>query len=191
MIGYYCHTHGIEGHHINGIPDAYKLCSQAKCFVNTMMEKFGKIEDPLSNGSITRLWIKLDTRSDTLKEHLSKYFKLVELCQTMILGSIEDERIFSLVSFLKSKLRNRLDNNLVSCARLYISNYDINKFPYERALALWTSICSRRGGSNMIDSLKDFDSENELDDEDSIDKSSILSFNHLSDLEYETNTWNF
>ena len=43
----------------------------------------------------------------------------------------------------------------------------------------------------MIDSLKDFDSENELDDEDSIDKSSSLSFNHLSDLEDETNTWNF
>ena len=43
----------------------------------------------------------------------------------------------------------------------------------------------------MIDSLKDFDSENELDDEDSIDKSSSLSFNHLSDLEDEKNTWNF
>ena len=43
----------------------------------------------------------------------------------------------------------------------------------------------------MIDSLKDFDSENELDDEDSIDKSSSLYFNHLSDLEDQTNTWNF
>ena len=190
MIGYYCHTHVIEGHHINGILDADKLRSQAKCFVNTMMYQFGKVEDPLSNGSITRLWTNL-YRSHTLKEHMSEYFKLVDLCQTMILGSIEDERILSLVSFLKSKLRNRMDNNIVSCVRLYISNYDINNFPYERALALWTSECSRRGGSNMIDSLKDFDSENELDDEDSIDKSSILSFNHLSDLEDETNTWNF
>ena len=82
----------------NGILDADKLRSQAKCFVNTMMEQFGKLEDPLSNGSITRLWTKLD-RSDTLKEHLSQYFKLVDLCQTMILGSIDDERIFSLVFF--------------------------------------------------------------------------------------------
>ena len=190
MIDYYCHTHVIEGNHINGIIDADNLRSQAKCFVNTMMEQFGKLEDPLSNGFITRLWTKLD-RSDTLKEHMSEYFKLVDLCQTMILGSIEDERIFSLVYFLKSKLRNRLDNNPVPCVRLYISNYDINNFPSKRALALWTSECSRRGGSSMIDSLKDFDLENELDDEDSIDKSSSLSFNHLSDLEDETNTWNF
>ena len=43
----------------------------------------------------------------------------------------------------------------------------------------------------MIDSLKDFDSENELGDEDSIDKSSSLYFNHLSDLEEQTNTLNF
>ena len=84
-----------------------------------------------------------------------------------------------------------MDNNIVSYVHLYISNYDVNNFPYERALALWKSECSRKGGSNRIDSLKDFDSENELDDEDSIDKSSSLSFNHLSDLEDETNTWNF
>ena len=47
LIGYYCHTHAIEGHHINGILDVDKLRSQAKCFVNTMMEQFGKLEDPL------------------------------------------------------------------------------------------------------------------------------------------------
>ena len=47
LIGYYCHTHAIEGHHINGILDDDKLHSQAKCFVNTMMEQFGKLEDPL------------------------------------------------------------------------------------------------------------------------------------------------
>ena len=71
LIGYYCHTHVIEGHHINGILDADKLHSQAKCFVNNMMERqFGKLEDPLSNGCIIRLWSKLD-RSDTLKEHMS------------------------------------------------------------------------------------------------------------------------
>ena len=47
LVGYYCHTHVIEGRHINGILDADKLCSLAKRFVNTMMEQFGKLEDPL------------------------------------------------------------------------------------------------------------------------------------------------
>ena len=119
LIDYYCRKHVIEEHHMNGILDADKLRLQAKCFVNTMMEHFGKLEDPLSNGSIKRLWTNLD-RSDTLKEHMSKYFKLVDLCQTMVLGSIEDERIFILVSSLKYKLRNILDNNLVSCVCLYV-----------------------------------------------------------------------
>jgi hypothetical protein len=42
--------------------------------------------------------------------------------------------------------------------------------------------CNRRGGSNIVDSLKDFDLENELDDEDSLDKYGGLSFDHISDL---------
>ena len=53
-------------------------------------------------------------------------FKLVELCLTMILGSVEDERVFSALGFLKSKVRNKLDKNLENFLSLYTFRYEIN-----------------------------------------------------------------
>ena len=79
---------------------------------------------------------------------MSEYFKLANLCQTMILGSVEDEKIFSALSFLKSKLRNKLDKHMGTCLRLYVTKYDISNFPFDRALALWRSNCDRRGEYN-------------------------------------------
>jgi hypothetical protein len=84
-----------------------------------------------------------------------------------------------------------LDNNPISCVCLHSSDYDFKNFPYERELTLWKFECNKGGGSNMVDSLKYFNSKNELDYEDNFDKSGGLSFDHLSDLEDETNTWNF
>lgn len=67
----------------------------------------------------------------------------------MILGSVEDERVFSALGFLKSNIRNKLDKNLENCLRLYTSKYEINTFPYERALKLWMKKCQRRGLGNI------------------------------------------
>ena len=49
----------------------------------------------------------------------------------MILGSMEDERAFSVVSFIKFALCNRLDKNLENCIRLYVSSYKFDDFLYE------------------------------------------------------------
>jgi hypothetical protein len=38
---------------------------------------------------------------------LSEYIKLCEIAVTVVLGSVEDERTFSTLGFMKSKLRNR------------------------------------------------------------------------------------
>ena len=72
---------------------------------------------------------------------MSDYFKLGDLCQTMVLGSVEGERMFSALSFLKSKLRNKLDKNVDTCLRLYVTKYDITNFPFNRAPAFWRSDC--------------------------------------------------
>ena len=88
---------------------------------------------------------------------MSEYIKLYELCQTMILGSVEDERVFNALSFLKSKVRNILDKNLESCLRLYVSCYSLEYFPYDKALTLWNSLVERRGVSNIITNLGDQD----------------------------------
>ena len=67
-----------------------------------------------------------------------------------VLGLVEDERVFSAFTFLNSNLRNKLDKNVDTCLTLYVTKYEVDNFPYERALALWQSDCERRGENNMI-----------------------------------------
>ena len=69
----------------------------------------------------------------------------------MILGFVEDERVFNALGFLKSKVRNKLDKNLENCLRLYTSTYEINTFPCERALQLWKKKWKRRGLGKISD----------------------------------------
>ena len=77
-----------------------------------------------------------------------EYFKLADLCQTMILGLVEDERVFSALGFLKSNVRNKLDKNLEACLRLFVTQYNFRNFPYDRSLAIWNSMCERWGLCN-------------------------------------------
>lgn len=72
-----------------------------------------------------------------LQDEISEYFHLYELYQTMIIGSVEDERVFSSLQFVKSKVRNILVKKLENCFRLYVSLYNVDMFPYDRAIAIW------------------------------------------------------
>ena len=73
--------------------------------------------------------------------------------------------MFSALSFLKSKLRNKLDKNVDTCLRLYVTKYDVVNFPYERALFLWRSDRERRGENNITNLSNELDMEhNVLDD---------------------------
>ena len=93
------------------------------------------MENPNEEGAVIKLWKNLGERNQ-LRESIPKYFKLTDLCLTMILGLVEDERVFSALGFLKSKLRNKLDKNLESCLRVYTSRYDVKTFPYQKAMEI-------------------------------------------------------
>ena len=135
LVDHFCKKVSIHGEQIEGILDSSKLYQQGGCFAETMWKQYPFLENPNENGAITRLWTTLSA-SQYLQENISEYFKLADLCQTMILGSVEDERMFSALSFLKSKLRNNIDKHVDTCLRLYVTNYDIDNFPYERAITL-------------------------------------------------------
>jgi hypothetical protein len=61
-----------------------------------------------------------------------EYRKLAEIAVTYILGSVEDERYFSSVGFLKNKLRNPLDNNLEVVVGMFSQCvFTLEKFPYD------------------------------------------------------------
>ena len=116
---------------------------------------------PIEYSAVIKLWTILG-ESQFLQENMSEYFKLVDLCQTMPLGSVEDERMFSALSFLKSKLRNKLDKNVDTCLILYVTKYDITNFPFNRALALWRSVCERRGEYNITNVSNELDTEHNV-----------------------------
>ena len=54
----------------------------------------------------TRLW-DLVSGSAVLTKMIPEYLKLAEIGCAFVLGSVEDERIFNSLKFLKSRLRNR------------------------------------------------------------------------------------
>jgi len=54
---------------------------------------------------IAKLWCKLSSLI-VLMKIMSEYFKVVKTAMVQVLGSIEDEHIFSTLSFTESKLQN-------------------------------------------------------------------------------------
>ena len=136
IVHHFCWKVSIHKEEIQHILDSSKLYQQAERFAETMWNQYHVLDNPKECGAITRLWTTLGG-SQYLQENISEYFKLVDLCQTMILGSVEDERMFSALPFLKSNLGNKLDKHMDTCLILYVTKYDIKNFPYERALALW------------------------------------------------------
>ncbi|KAH7433371.1 hypothetical protein KP509_07G066000 [Ceratopteris richardii] len=108
----------------------------------TMWEQFDFIKDPSNRGAMTKLWKKLDI-SPFLKQSMSKYFKVANLCLTMILGSIEDEHLWSSLTFIRNATRNRLDKNLDRCLRLFIYKSVLENFLFEEAYAIWKNLCCK------------------------------------------------
>ena len=92
--------------------DAVKVEEQQHLFCVTMVHNAefacnmlpGQLENPL-----TKLWSSVACNR-ALVSNFPKFAKLVEIAIVQVLGSVEDERTFSSLSFLKDKTRNRLDN---------------------------------------------------------------------------------
>jgi hypothetical protein len=55
-----------------------------------------------------------------LINRISEYFKLVELAILLILKSVEDEHAFSIVIFMKYKLKNCLTTNVDLVVKMYV-----------------------------------------------------------------------
>ncbi|KAG1663225.1 hypothetical protein FOA52_004426, partial [Chlamydomonas sp. UWO 241] len=73
--------------------------------------------------------------------------RLAEMAIVMVPVSVEEERLFSALNFIKSKARNRLMNPHLSYSlRLFFSNtFDLLSFPYAEALKAWKEAVAARG----------------------------------------------
>jgi len=57
-----------------------------------------------------------------VKDIIFEYFKLVELA-IVVLGGVEDECFFSIITFTKSKLGNQLTTNMDLVVRMYAHDF--------------------------------------------------------------------
>ncbi len=80
---------------------------------------------------LTKMWC-LGTRFWVLSSSFLEYVKLVELAMVQIVGSMEDERCFSTLAFMKSKLQNRLTTHLPLVRMFAQQFYTLQKLPIWR-----------------------------------------------------------
>jgi hypothetical protein len=66
---------------------------------------------PYDVNPLTKVWRVLDS-NNSLTQNFGEFLKLAEMAVVHVLGSVEDERLFSSVGFLKSKLRNNLEEHI-------------------------------------------------------------------------------
>jgi hypothetical protein len=99
--------------------DARTLGFQTSLFKLTMKSNSkGAMEEPWDRNPLTKLWQKVSQNS-LMVQCLSEFMKLAEIAVTAVFGSVEDERTFSTLGFMKSKLRNRLGSHLDTTVKMF------------------------------------------------------------------------
>jgi hypothetical protein len=79
---------------------------------------------PYDVNPLTKVWRSISS-SRLLQDLISEYIKLPEIGTCFVLGSVEDERCFSSLKFLKSSLRNSLGKNLPMVVCMHGQKYYI------------------------------------------------------------------
>jgi hypothetical protein len=78
-------------------------------------------------------------KNQVLKCKVSKYLKLVERVLVIVLGSVEDERMFFTFTFVGSKLRNQLNTHLDLIVKMYMQeSFTLDNFPFYIAIIQWS-----------------------------------------------------
>jgi hypothetical protein len=85
------------------------------------MPPLGSSTVPVLN-PLTRIWRLLDGNL-TLNKCFPEFIKLAEIAMIHVLGSVEDERTFSSLNFLKDRLWNRLDMHSRSLLACMVNKY--------------------------------------------------------------------
>ena len=79
---------------------------------------------------MTKLW-QIPSSNALLKHSFPEYFKLANMAITIVLGSMQDKRAFSIVGFVKGKLQNKLGDHFPLCVQMFTQKfYTLKNFPY-------------------------------------------------------------
>jgi hypothetical protein len=119
--------------------DCFQLELQQPLFKLSMASNaMAAMEPPFHTNPLTKLWRTLDA-NNALVAHFPEYVKLAQIAMVHVLGSVEDERAFSSLTFLKDKLRNRLSSDhLGIVVGMHAQNvFTLENFPYDTCFQTW------------------------------------------------------
>jgi hypothetical protein len=88
----------------------------------TMKSNATCVAPPFDLNLLTKMW-HLVTTFRVFLSSFSKYVKLVELAMVQIIGSVEDEKCFSILALMKSKLRNMLTTHLTLVVCMFTQQF--------------------------------------------------------------------
>ena len=93
---------------------------------------------PFDVNPLTKVWRVLHSNINSLTKNFTKFIKLAEIAVIHVIGSVEDERTFSSLTFLKSKLRATLVDYLEVALGMYSQRvFTLESFPYQRVFEDW------------------------------------------------------
>ncbi|KAJ9506739.1 hypothetical protein QJQ45_006068 [Haematococcus lacustris] len=92
---------------------------------------------------LSEFWKKLHA---SMASQLSELCKVATLLTVTVPGSVEEERSFSAMNFIKDERRNRLGANLSSTLRVYLDKtFTLKTFPHKEAIDDWMAGASAKG----------------------------------------------
>jgi hypothetical protein len=110
-------------------------CSQFKAAM--MANSAAALEKPITLNPLTKLWCSLST-SNILKRNFGEWFKVAQIAAVQVLGSVEDERTFSTVAFMKNKVRNCLTDHLNPAIGIFSQKFfTLETFPFDKVYDEW------------------------------------------------------
>ncbi len=129
---------------IVGLLDSRQLDVQVSYFRLTMSHNVeAMMQKPSNVNMVIQMWLE-NQSSPLLVLKLNEYINIVEIVMVQVLGSIEDERTFSNLTFMKSKLCNKLTAHIDLCVCMFTYNfYNVSNFPYDAAIVAWKEVCIR------------------------------------------------
>jgi hypothetical protein len=138
LKNHYCFERHHSEVHSPALLDLSALNHQCSQFKGAMRaNSAAALEKPITVNPLTKLW-RILSMSIVLKKHFPEWFKVAELAAVQVLGSVEDERTFSTVTFSKSKLRNRLSEHLAACVGIYSQKFfTLETFPFDKVYSEW------------------------------------------------------
>ena len=99
----------------------------------------------------TVFWRRM-SQNKLLASRYSEFLKLAEAVLVQTSTSVEEERTFSNMAFIKNRMRNRLDVHLNECVRLFHNPFfpSIGDMPVGKATRDWLQAKARRSTTQVV-----------------------------------------